>query len=70
MGVVMALTRELEIWAMAMWVDREHGEDGERFIAERVLYFDAEGDEGGKQLWMDVGRRFGELSPHIDTASN
>jgi|TARA_Y100000780_G_C13539319_1_gene360859 hypothetical protein len=57
----MTVTREQELWAMALWVDREHGDEGERFIAERVLHFDAEGDEGGKQLWMDVARRYVEL---------
>lgn len=66
----MSVTREQELWAIALWVDREHGKDGERFIAERVLHFDAEGDEGGKQLWMDVARRYIQLkeadalSPH------
>lgn len=57
----MAVTREHELWAMALWVEREHGEEGERFIAERVLHFDAKGDDGGKQLWMDVARHFVEL---------
>ncbi len=56
--MVMAVTHEQELWAMALWVDREHGEDGERFIAERVLHFDVEGDDGSKQLWSDVARRF------------
>lgn len=37
----MTVTREQEIWAMALWVDREHGEDAERFIAERVLHFES-----------------------------
>lgn len=68
MGLVMAVTREQELWAMALWVDREHGEEGERFIAERVLHFDAEGDEGGKKLWMDVARRFVELKSSTSAA--
>ena len=51
-GAIVSVTREQELWAMALWVDREHGEDGERFITERVLHFDAIGDEGGKLLWM------------------
>jgi hypothetical protein len=55
---------------MALWVDREHGEEGERFIAERVLHFDSEGDDGGKQLWMDVARRFIELRASISSSPN
>jgi hypothetical protein len=62
----MAVTREQELWAIALWVDREHGEDGERFIAERVLHFDTEGDDGGRQLWMNVARRFVELKTSMN----
>lgn len=56
--MVMAVTRQQELWAIALWVDREHEEEGEQFIAERVLHFDALGDDDGKQLWMDVARRY------------
>lgn len=66
----MAVTREQELWAMAIWVDREHGDEGERYIAERVLYFDAQGDDGGKQLWMDVARRYVTLQTSMDSAPN
>ena len=55
---------------MALWVDREHGEDGERFITERVLHFDANGDKGGKQLWVDVARRFVESQGRISATPN
>ena len=55
---------------MALWVDREHGEDGERFITERVLHFDASGDDGGKQLWMDVARRLVKLRTSASAAPN
>lgn len=54
----MPVTREHELWAMALWVERDQGEDGDRFIAERVLHFEAQGDRGGRQLWMDVARRY------------
>ena len=55
---------------MALWVDREHGADGERFITERVLHFDAIGDKGGKQLWMDVARKFVELRSTVSAVPN
>ena len=55
---------------MALWVDREHGEEGELFIAERVLHFEAEGDEGGKQLWIGVARRHLRLANEETAGTN
>jgi hypothetical protein len=55
---------------MALWVDREHGEGGERFITERVLHFDAIRNKGGKQLWMEVARKFVELQASISGTPN
>lgn len=55
---------------MALWLDREHGEDAERFIAERVLHFESQGDSGGQELWMDVARRYVELRDAIMTEPN
>lgn len=66
----MTITREQEIWAMALWVDREHGEDAERFIAEKVLHFEETGDTGGKDLWMQVARRYVELRDALATEPN
>ena len=55
---------------MALWLDLEHGEDAERFIAERVLHFESQGDSGGLELWMDVARRYVELRDAIMTEPN
>jgi hypothetical protein len=30
------LTRDKELWAMALWVEKHHGEDGAAFIAQRI----------------------------------
>jgi hypothetical protein len=57
----MTVTRDQELWAMAFWVAREQGEEAQRFIAERVLRFESEVDEGSKHLWLDVVRRFIQL---------
>ena len=57
----MTVTREQEIWAMALWVDREHGEDAEEFIAGKVLHFVERGDDGGRKLWAEVARRYVQL---------
>ena len=64
-GAIVSVTREQELW-----VDREHGEDGERFITERVLHFEQIGDKGGKQLWMDVARKFVELRSIVSAVPN
>lgn len=57
----MTVTRDQELWAMALRVAREQGEEAQRFIAERVLRFESEGDEGSKHLWLDVVRRLIQL---------
>jgi len=55
------VTREQEVWAMALWVDREHGEEAEQFIAGKVLHFVERGDDGGRKLWEEVARRYVQL---------
>lgn len=57
----MTVTREQEVWAMALWVDREHGEEAEDFIAGKVLHFVERGDDGGRKLWEKVARRYVQL---------
>lgn len=66
----MTVTREQKIWAMALWVDREHGEDAEEFIAGKVLYFVEQGDEGGRKLWEEVARRYVQLREAQSAAVN
>lgn len=57
----MAVTREQELWALALWVEREHGEDGNWFIGQRLLHFEAEDNEGAMRLWTDVAERYDQL---------
>lgn len=57
----MAMASEQELWAVALWVEREHAEWGEQFIAERVLHFDQVGNSAGRDLWMNIARRFSNL---------
>ena len=58
MDVLMSVTREHELWAIALWIEREHADDAETFIAERVLHFEATGNAEGLRLWMDIAIRF------------
>lgn len=55
----MTISRDQELWALALWVEREHGD---RFIAERVLHFEETGEVGGQELWIQVARRYVELN--------
>lgn len=44
----MIATREQEIWAVALCVQREHCEDAEQFIAEKGLRLQELGDDGSR----------------------
>jgi len=57
------VTRKQEIWALALWVERTHGEGGAAFIAERIAHFEAEDAPQAVALWKQVARRFEELQP-------
>ena len=59
----MAVTREQEIWALALSVERKHGENAARFIAERVAAFEQSGPPEAVALWRKVQRRYEQLSP-------
>jgi hypothetical protein len=58
----MAVTREQEIWALALSVERKHGENAARFIAERVAAFEQSGPPEAVALWRKVQRRYEQLS--------
>ena len=53
---------EKEIYALALFVERKHGEDGPRYIAERIGKFANENDQGGVDLWEAVASRFARLN--------
>ena len=57
----MTLSREQELWAMALWVERQHGENGWLHIAQEQDRLLASGDFEGVKLWRAVGQRFESL---------
>ena len=57
----MTLSRDQELWGMALWVEKAHGSDGAQFIAEKIARLRGRGEEGGVALWQDVARRFEQL---------
>lgn len=54
-------TRDHEIWAMALWVEKHHDSDGHYFITERIASLEAEGELGGAALWREVQARYSQL---------
>ena len=62
----MAVTREQEIWASALSVERKHGENAARYIAQRVAAFEQSGPPEAVSLWRQVQRRYEQLSPNSE----
>jgi hypothetical protein len=55
------LTRDQEIWGMALWVERAHGDNGWMHIAMEQDRLLAEGELDGVALWREVQRCWEEL---------
>lgn len=55
------LTRYQEIWAIALWVDRQHGTNGWFHIATEEDRLLASGDLEGIALWKVVAERWEQL---------
>ncbi|MEZ5748721.1 MAG: hypothetical protein R3D83_02175 [Caenibius sp.] len=67
----MVVSREQELWAVALWVEKHHGENGWLHIAQQQDRLLAEGDLDGVAMWRKVGERFEVLqdreTPHGDS---
>lgn len=61
------MTRDQELWGVALWVEKTHAETGWLFIAQQQDRLLAEGDFDGVAMWREVSRRYDELSA---TSSN
>ncbi|WP_197465541.1 hypothetical protein [Erythrobacter sp. HI0063] len=48
---------------MTLSVERKHGENGARYIAQRVTAFEQSGPPEAVALWRQVQRRYEQLSP-------
>ncbi len=55
------LTRDLELWACALWVEKEHGETGPKYIADQVQRFAQEGNREGVAAWRAIADRYDAL---------
>ena len=55
------MTPEQQVWAVALWVEKHHGEDGPTYIAEQIGRLALAGDEAGVAMWRRVAARYSEL---------
>ena len=54
-------TREQELWALTLWVEKHHGEDGTAYIAKKLEHFTAIGEPGAVRMWEAVAKRYATL---------
>lgn len=55
------MNRDQELWGMALWVEKHHGEKGWFYIAQQQDRLLAEGSLDGLAMWRDVGKRYEKL---------
>lgn len=61
------MTRDQELWGVALLVEKTHGERGPDRIAAQVARLAAEGDEEGIAMWRAVAERFDKLRERTST---
>ena len=57
----MPLSRDQELWGVALWVEKTHADAGWRFIAQQQDRLLAQGDLDGMAMWREVSMRCDEL---------
>lgn len=55
------MTPEQERWAEALAIERQHGEDAPRFIAERIGALALVGDQEGIERWKAIATKLDEI---------
>lgn len=57
----MVLTRQQELWGMALWVEKHHSLDGHDYIERRIGELEVEGEAEGALLWQRVATFYSKL---------
>ena len=67
----LVLNRDQELWAVALWVEKNHGDQGGAYILGQVERLTSVNDDGGVAMWREVADRFEQLrkSPGAGQAS-
>jgi hypothetical protein len=55
------LTREQELWGVALWLEKTHGDEAPDHIAREVARLAASGDTRGIAMWRAVAERYDQL---------
>lgn len=61
--MALGLTRDQELWGLALEVERQHGANGWFHIAQEQDRLLAEGDVAGAAMWQEIGKRYDQLRP-------
>ncbi|MDF1836147.1 MAG: hypothetical protein P1U62_14900 [Alteraurantiacibacter sp. bin_em_oilr2.035] len=63
------LSRDQEIWGIALWVERQHGENGWFHVAQQQDRLLELGDLDGIAMWRDVAKRMQQLGSSEQSAA-
>lgn len=55
------LNRDQELWAVALWVEKNHGDQGATYISGQIERLASVNDHGGVAMWREVTDRFERL---------
>jgi hypothetical protein len=55
------MTRDQELWAMALWVEKHHGQQGRAFISDQIARLASAGEPDGVAMWCQVAQRLQSL---------
>jgi hypothetical protein len=56
------LSRDKELWAIALWVETNAGDDGDIYISQQMDRLKAQGDLDGVAMWESVWERYEALA--------
>jgi hypothetical protein len=56
-----SMTRDQELWGVALWVETTHGAAGPAHIAGQITRLAKDGDEQGIAMWRAVADRYDQL---------
>ncbi|WP_375293432.1 hypothetical protein [Novosphingobium sp. G106] len=60
------MTEDQQLWACALEVERQHGENASQFAFSRADALDAEGAFEGARTWRSIQQRICELGDRSD----
>ena len=55
------MTRDQELWGIALWLEKTQGSDGPVYITSEVARLAALNDEAGIAMWRTVANRYDRL---------